>query len=90
MYVRTWFLKSDDPRHRTQELPVRTIAYIHDDGDPQITYNKLPGVAIEKPATLVLNNVNTSYNASYGFRIIASGEPNRIFYVAVFIAGKHI
>ena len=56
------------------------------------TYNSsLPGVATEKPATLVLKNVNCSYNGKYRFAAtmistgnIVSSESS----VELFVAGK--
>ena len=60
------------------------LAEIYRDYPSQIL-TKLYQVAIEKPATLVLKNVNGSYNGTYGFTLITSYT---IFSeVVVFIAG---
>jgi hypothetical protein len=85
---RAWVFKNDEPRFRSKSSHGYTVAYIHDDGDPQIKYKELPGVAIEKPATLVLKNISINYNGSYGFYIVAPGEPGDPTWVAVFIVGK--
>ncbi len=89
---RSWlFLTNNDRKRSTEAFTFLgyKLASIYKDGDPKI-YSKLSGVAIEKPATLVLKNVNTSYNGSYGFSIVAPGEPSDPSYVSVFIAGKCI
>ncbi len=87
---RSWLFLTNNDRKRSTERSTflgYTLAFLYKDSDPEI-YSKLSGVAIEKPATLVLNNVNTSYNGSYGFWIVAPGEPRDPSYVSVFIAGK--
>ena len=79
---RAWYFTSSD------SAAEEVIAYIRRDFDIEIVNSSLPGVAIEKPATLVLENVDSSYNGTYGFQIAASGEQGSIFEVAVFIASK--
>jgi hypothetical protein len=64
------------------------IARIFLDRVPEeIPNNTLPGVTIEKPATLVLNNVDKRYNGKYRFHLLAIGVGGD-FRVVVFIAGK--
>jgi hypothetical protein len=79
---RAWYFTSSD------SAAEEVIAYIRRDFDIQIVNSSLPGVAIEKPATLVLENVDSSYNGTYGFQIATPGEQGSIFEVAVFIASK--
>ncbi len=89
---RAWFFLTNNDRKRSTKgsrFFGYTLAFIDKDGDPEI-YSKLSGVEIEKPAALILNNVNTSYNGSYGFLISAPGEPSDPSYVSIFIAGKCI
>ena len=61
------------------------VAHIYDDDVPEIRWSNLSGVnvGIEKPATLILKNVDQSYNGVYQFTVY--GEKRR---VRVFIAGK--
>ena len=61
------------------------LARIVDDGPSQI-FTKLYDVSIEKPATLVLKNVNGSYNGTYKFTLTLTDTSTSE--VAVFIAGK--
>ena len=60
------------------------LARIFGDGPSEIV-TKLYEVAIEKPATMVLKNVNGSYNGTYQFTLVASHT--NISEVVVFIAG---
>jgi hypothetical protein len=46
----------------------------------------LPGISITKPATLVLNNVNQSYDGTYRFTLVATESVSE-FDVRVLIAG---
>ena len=61
------------------------LASINNVGQAMISTN-LYEVDIEKPATLVLKNVNASYNGTYEFTLLAPG--NSVSKVVVFIAGK--
>ena len=62
-----------------------SLAQIRAD-DKAIISTKLYEVDIEKPATLVLKNVNGSYNGTYRFTLL-SPDPSTSD-VFVFIAGK--
>jgi hypothetical protein len=78
--LRSWrFTSGDGSREQ--------IARILGDEEPRIWNSSLPGVAIEKPATLVLKNIDLKNNGTYiftcfGFR---GGESSD---VVVFVAGK--
>ena len=71
---------------------VETFAEIYSNDEPRISSNSLPGVAIEKPATLVLKNIDLKNNGIYWFvshfdsstsrDVVHDGE------VVVFVAGK--
>ena len=63
---RSWQFTSSDGTFNNELL-----ARIHGDGIPEINSKRLVGVEIEKPATLVLKNVNQSYNGSYTFSFVA-------------------
>ena len=60
---RTWYFTSSDG------LRSGTLGVIALDLQPQIQKNVLSGVNIMKPATLVLNNVNHSYDGVYTFSL---------------------
>ena len=60
-----------------------TLAEISRDKDPTIETKEL-NVKVEKPATLILNNVNITYNGTYQFYLTPLGVST----VNVFIAGK--
>ena len=76
---RIWTFKGSDGSESV-------IARIFLDRVPEeIPNNTLPGVTIEKPATLVLNNVDKRYNGKYKFEISSGGHRSQI---VVFIAGK--
>ena len=80
---RFWLFESSDGG--SAEL----LASISRNGDPVIEKNiSLAGVEIEKPATLVLRNVNLRYNGTYTFSLAALiGGMSR---VTLFVAGKLI
>ena len=61
------------------------LASISNDGPAMISTN-LYEVDIEKPTTLVLKNVNASYNGTYELTLLAPGSS--VSEVVVFIAGK--
>jgi hypothetical protein len=85
---RTWFFTSSDG-----SKPER-LAAIYSNREPQIVNSSLPGVAIEKPATLVLKNIDLKNNGTYRFEIRHFFD--RFFFgrdfapneVVVFVAGK--
>ena len=77
---RTWYFTSSDCGHEER------LARIYHDFKPVIYNSSLPDVAVEKPATLILKNVDLKYNGTYVLRI-----RRRFFSLAeilVFIAGK--
>jgi hypothetical protein len=78
---RTWFFTSSDGSFNSERL-----ARIIDDEEPRIYESGLSGVTIVKPATLILKNVNETYNGTYRFSLAAhsSGDSS----VVVFIASK--
>ena len=61
------------------------LAIIIDD-DPPVIRTRLLNVTVEPPATLVLNNVNKTYDGTYKFFL--SANPSSLVHVVVFIAGK--
>ena len=63
-----------------------TLGVIVFNSQPQIRKNVLPRVNIMKPATLVLNNVDYSFDGTYTFTITAVGSDTSN--VIVFIASK--
>ena len=77
---RSWSFTSSDG------LRSGALGVIVFNSQPQIRKNVLPGVDIMKPATLVLNNVDYSFDGTYTFTITAveSDTSN----VIVFIASK--
>ena len=76
-HFRTWIFKPSDGRSQVD------VARIIDDGDAEIL-TSLYDVAVEKPATLVLKNVNLTYNGTYEFSLVAGGSSS----VVIYIAGK--
>jgi hypothetical protein len=78
---RIWYFTGSDDSESV-------IARIVDNDPPrEIPNNTLPGVTIETPATLVLNNVDKRYNGKYRFSLLATGVGSDR-HVVVFIAGK--
>ena len=80
---RTWFFTSSDG------LRAGTLGVIALDLQPQIQENVLPRINIIKPATLVLNNVNHSYDGIYTFEIKTSSAGTYTSQVTVYIASKY-
>ena len=77
---RLWTFTSIDMRFNK-----KLLAYIYEKAKPEIETQELD-VDVEEPATLVLKNVNSTYNGTYSFEI----TPGRYFSeVDVFILGKH-
>ena len=81
MASRSWFFKSSDG---LRTGPIGAIAF---DYSPALRKNILSGISVIKPATLVLSNVNQSYNGTYRFDLITATE---IFTceIIVFVASK--
>ena len=77
---RFWYFTSSDGGQ------TESLASIYRDSKPVIHNSSLPEVAVEKPGTLILKNVDLRYNGTYVFII------ERLFYsqaeILVFIAGK--
>jgi hypothetical protein len=72
-------------RGGSKEELLATIA----DDDPRKIRSSLLGVEIEKPATLLLKNVNQSYNGEYKFSLTTkSASVPETIGVNVFIASK--
>lgn len=80
MVSRSWFFTSSDG------LRSGPLAAIPLDIDPVMRMGILPGISITKPATLVLNNVNQSYDGTYRFTLVATESVSE-FDVRVLIAG---
>ena len=66
--LREWYFTSSDGSFVTERL-----ARIFDDENPRIDPSGLSGVSIVKPATLLLKNVNQTYNGTYRFDLSARG-----------------
>ena len=80
---RAWYFTSSDGSF------VNTLlASIFRDGQPQIQDSGLSGVSIVKPATLLLKNVNQSYDGTYRFDL--SGRDGGSARVVVFIASTFL
>ena len=75
--IRTWIFTPSDGR------PQVGLARIIGDGDVEILTTSYE-VAVEKPATLVLKNVNLTYDGTYQFSMPRAGSSE----VIVYIAGK--
>ena len=84
LIIRAWYFTSSDGS-MVYDLLARIIA----DGIPDIYTSGLPGVSIIKPATLVLQNVNQTYNGTYQFYLsgVDSARSSQVN-VVVFIASK--
>ena len=78
---RAWYFTSSDGSFLNERLAV-----IPFDGQPQIDNSGLSGVSIVKPATLILKNVNQTYNGRYRFDL--SGPVGGESEVVVIIASK--
>ncbi|CAB4037301.1 hemicentin-1-like isoform X1 [Paramuricea clavata] len=78
---RVWYLTSSDGSINAKRLP-----RIIDDEKPRIYESGLSGVGIVKPATLVLKNVDQTYDGTYRFSLVApNGGASDVY---VFIAKK--
>ena len=78
---RVWFFTSSDG-----SFVGKRLARIIDDENPRISDIGLSGVSIVKPATLLLKNVNQTYDGTYRFDL--SGPVGGRSEVVVFIASK--
>ena len=76
---RLWTMVSNDGQRAVG------LAKISSDGDVQIL-TSLYDVTVEKPGTLVLKNVNLTYNGTYQFSLAPGGHSA----VLVYIAGKFL
>ena len=94
----TWSINDDISRVSFREwhftssdgLFVRKpLASIIRDSQPQIDNSDLSGVSIVKPATLLLKNVNQTYDGTYRFDLLGPGG-GRSARVVVFIASKFL
>jgi hypothetical protein len=79
---RSWYFT------RSNESTSELLATIQDDHNPKMRQSSLSGVEIVKPATLLLKNVNQSYDGVYkltliGYSVVA------IVDITVFIAGMY-
>ena len=81
VFSRAWFFTSSD-----RSFVNKRLASIFDNGDPRIANSGLSGVTIIKPATLLLKNVNQTYDGTYRFDL--SGPVGGRSEVVVFIASK--
>ena len=79
---RAWYFTSGDGSFVDEPL-----ASIIRDGQPQIDPSGLSGVSIVKPATLLLKNVNQTYNGTYQFDLSGRGGSG-LSQVVVIIASK--
>ena len=79
LIFRSWIFTPSDGR------PLVRLARIVDDGDVHVLTSSYE-VAVEKPATLVLKNVNVTYNGTYEFSLSAVSVGTSE--VVVYIAGK--
>ena len=79
--LRIWYFTSSDGRFKEEEL-----AEIDEDEEPEITTTHLTGVGVEEQATLVLKNVNQTYDGVYQFSLTA-GSASGSSKVTLIIAG---
>ena len=79
---RAWYFTSSN-----SSINWKLLAGIIDDGKPRIYNSGFSGVSIIKPATLILKNVNQTYDGTYRFVFSAVANFDRSD-VVVFIAGK--
>ena len=88
--IRAWtFLNKNDQEIQGNRFLGYLLAVIHNNSDPKIFSYTPFSFAIQKPATLVLKNVSSSNNGSYGFSLGAPGESTDPFYITLFIAGNY-
>ena len=66
VYFRVWFFTSSDGSFVNEPL-----ARIFDNDDPEIYDSGLSGISIAQPATLLLKNVNQTYDGTYRFDLFS-------------------
>ena len=81
LVLRAWFFT------RSGGSKSERLATIADDDNRKVRQSSLSGVEIVKPATLLLKNVNQSYDGVYLFQLHGSGPAVSIG-VRVYIASK--
>ena len=81
--ARVWYFTSSDDSFVNERLAIILL-----DGQPQIDLSGLSGVSIVKPATLLLKNVNETYDGTYRFDLSAPGGSGSSSRVVVSIASK--
>ena len=86
--TRIWLFLSNNNEENRRKGFLYLFAAIFNNSDPKIYMSTPFSFAIEKPAMLVLKNVSSSYNGSYGFAIGAPGEPTDPLFITLFIAGN--
>ena len=79
---RIWYFTSSDGRFNDEEL-----AKIVEDEEPEILTTHLTGVGVEEQATLVLKNVNQTYDGEYVFSLTAGSANSGLSKVTLIIAG---
>lgn len=79
---RSWFFTSSNDSAK------RTLAVILLTAAPVLFHESLPEFNIIPPGTLVLRNVNESYDGTYEFELNVNGQPVDTSTVGVFIASK--
>ena len=81
---RTWLFKSRDGSRRGD------LVVIFEDGEPESkNLSLLPRFEIQKPATLILMNVDETYNGMYTFVLLRKGSfDTDTSEVTIYIAGK--
>ena len=77
---RWWYFTSSDGGQSEH------LATIYGDDEPRMYNSSLPEVAVEKPATLILKNVDLRYNGTYQFYLFGGFVSEAK--ILVFIAGK--
>ena len=77
--LRLWTFTPSDGR------PSVVLAIIVGDGNVQIVTTSYE-FAVEKPATLVLKNINLTYDGTYEFSLSSGAGSSEVF---VYIAGKY-
>ena len=84
--LRAWYFKTSE----SSQLGELTAIFLDRDPQPKNT-TLIPRFEIEKPATLVLKNVDQSYNGMYTFSLQKQGSgQSELSKVGVFIASKFL
>ena len=80
--ARGWYFTRSD-----SSINWKLLASIFRDGQPEIENSGLSGISLVKPSTLLLENVNQTYDGTYRFVLsahVGSGTSD----VVVFVASK--